>query len=148
MRDMFYNYEHNIADKEYPPMKPKEPHKHATDFSGADLIYNIKGDILGIRAKIDQPFRLYFYLDGEVEDGSITELMSEAVFYIQIYHNKSNELLGELKADTDIDNTLVAQIDPAEFNMSYGVYRLKLIMNYNMCDYELFSRDSSILSIE
>lgn len=148
MRDMFYNYEHNIADKEYPPMKPRESHKHAIDFSGADLIYNIKGDILGIRAKIDQPFKLYFYLDGEVEDGSITELMSEATFYIQIYHNKSNELLGELKADIDIDNTLVAQIDPAEFNMSYGVYRLKLIMNYNMSDYELFSRDSGILSIE
>lgn len=148
MRDMFYNYEHNIADKDYPPMKPREGYKEAGDFSGADLIYNIKGDILGVRAKIDQPFKLYFYLDGEVEDGSLTELMSEASFYVQIYHNKSNELLGEIKADADVENTLVAQIDPAEFDMSYGVYRLKLIMNYDMSDYELFSGDSGILSIE
>lgn len=74
--------------------------------------------------------------------------MSEATFYLQIYHNKSNELLGEVKADTDIENTLVVQIDPAEFDMSYGVYRLKLIMNYDASDYELFSRDSGILSIE
>lgn len=148
MRSMFYNYEHDIDKKIYPPIESCDCPENSNTFSNVQLLINAAGKMLGVTATSSTPFTLYFYLDGEVEDGSIVELLDAAKFFLRIYSSKSDELIGEISADVYSDDTISAQIDPYRYNLNHGIYRLQLIMRYQDRDYELFSKESAILSIE
>lgn len=148
MRSMFYNYEHDIDKKIYPPIKLCGCPENSNTFSSAQLLRNAAGKMLGVAATSDTPFTLYFYLDGEVEDGSIVELLDTAKFFLRIYSSKSDELISEILAEAYSDDTVSVQVDPHQYNLNYGTYRLQLMMQYQDRDYELFSKESAILYIE
>lgn len=145
---MFYNYEHDIDKKIYPPIEPCNCPENSNTFSSVQLLRTVAGKMLGVAATSDTPFTLYFYLDGEVEDGSIVELLDTAKFFLRIYSSKSDELIGEILAGAYSDDTVSVQVDPHQYNLSCGTYRLQLIMQYQDRNYELFSKESAILYIE
>lgn len=149
MRSMFYDYDHSVDGKEYPPVQVSEPPKLSADFSGATVIRNAKGDALGVRAKVGSPFDLYFYLDGYVENGSIEELLSNESnrFFLQTFHDKSKEFIGETEAEPTDDNSLKVTIYPEYLGLKEGIYRMRLILISDDAQYTLFSEDSAILSL-
>ena len=67
--DMFYNYEHHINKKS----QDKQDNLNTNNIIGnADMqiIYNIKGEFVGISTKKGNPIRLYFSFEGDI-DGDI-----------------------------------------------------------------------------
>ena len=146
-RDMFYEYEHNINKKEYPPMRPIDHPKKAISVHGAELLRNVKGDVLGVKAKANSDFTLYFYIDGEVEDGSVEELIDASEFFLQII-GADDEAIGEFKGEKYSSDTIKFDMGASDDSMPFGNYRMRLVMNYNLMPYELFSEKDAILSIQ
>lgn len=147
MRDMFYNYEHKIDEKEYPPMKHHDHPRDSIGVHGADLLRNIKGDVIGVKAKQNSDFSLFFYLDGTVEDGSLAQLVDEASFYLLVY-GKDDEAIAEFAATKYSTDQLEVDMGADDSVMPYGLYRMKLIMIYNNVTYTLFSERDAVLSIQ
>ncbi len=63
MKDMFYNYDHNInKDLRKPPIPPEYPDILESD-PNISIVKDAKGREIGIKVKQGMPFTLYFYLD-------------------------------------------------------------------------------------
>ena len=64
MKDMFYNYDHNI-DRDVDPIRPipVKPPKVLAGDKDSFVVKNAKGDEIGVRVKKGMPFTLYFYLE-------------------------------------------------------------------------------------
>jgi hypothetical protein len=144
MRDMFYNYEHNIDRKDYMPPHFQESPKSADGLSNAELVFNAKGDCLGVKAKKESDFDLFFSLEGFIDGSSIYEVLNSATFVLEIFSSKgkfATSLYGEAFDDT----SLVVHV-PAD-TLSADIYNLKLTMILNEKNYVLFSQGDSILHI-
>lgn len=144
MRDMFYNYEHNIDRKDYMPPHFHEPPKSADGISNAELIFNAKGDCLGVKAKKESDFDLFFSLEGVIEGSSIYEVLNSATFVLEIFSSKG-KFITSLYGEAFDDTSLVVHV-PAD-TLSADIYSLKLTMILNEKNYVLFSQGDSILHI-
>ena len=144
MRDMFYNYEHNIDRKDYMLPHFHEPPKSADGISNAELIFNAKGDCLGVKAKKESDFDLFFSLEGVIEGSSIYEVLNSATFVLEIFSSKG-KFITSLYGEAFDDTSLVVHV-PAD-TLSADIYSLKLTMILNEKNYVLFSQGDSILHI-
>jgi len=148
MKDMFYNYDHDINKKEYPPAPRHHIPKNADSFSGVKILRNALGDTLGVVAKQNSIFDLYFYLDGEVEGGSVADLIADATFRLEII-GKDQKVFYSFPAEIySLDTLRVQVIASDEDSFGYGVYKLKLIMTLDGDDFTMLSENNAILSID
>lgn len=146
MRSMFYKYDREIDDKKYPPMKPGEPPKKADGSVGAEDLLNAKGDCLGVKASADAPFALHFRIEGEVEGGSVEELLETCSFSLTLIHGRSGEDVCSIGCEAE-DGGVKATVDPGALGLSAGIYRMRLEMLDGEELYTLFSRGDGILSL-
>lgn len=148
--DMFYNYEHHINKKS----QDKQDNLNKNSIKGnADMqmIYNIKGEFVGISTKKGNPIRLYFYFEGDI-DGDIdisSYLMDFKFSIVNVLHeplifNETNALFRL----SDNFNELEIYI-PAENNtLLQDVYRMQLSCTIDGNEYILFSESDGILEIK
>ena len=148
--DMFYNYEHHINKKS----QDKQDNLNTNNIIGnADMqiIYNIKGEFVGISTKKGNPIRLYFSFEGDI-DGDIdisSYLMDFKFSIVNVLHeplifNETNALFRL----SDNFNELEIYI-PAENNtLLQDVYRMQLSCTINGNEYVLFSESDGILEIK
>lgn len=147
MRDMFYNYEHDINKKDFPMIHFDNRHKISENYHGLDYVWNAAGDILGVKADRNSTFDVYFYLDGEVEGGTLEELIDAAEFYLEIF-NAKGKVIESLEAEKSANNTLKITVEANDSKLPNGIYKLRLNMTYENQTYTLFKENDAILYIE
>lgn len=137
---------YDLADKsgQYPePKKKKEKRYNFT--TSAKLVYNLAGRLIGVEAKEDTVFSLFFTLDGANYD-----LLTNGYFYLEIY-DRYHQLVAEIEEELEIctlNKTIRAQIYAGEETLPYGNYYINLKVDYNDVCYVLISENDMILSIK
>lgn len=144
MRDMFYNYEHNIERKDPPPLSPFDRKSEADGFYGAEPVFNAHGDCLGVKAKADSNFDLFFSLEGYIDGSNIYTLLSEGQFVLGVYSSKS-KLIANFSGEMFDDENLVVHVDSSL--LPPDLYSMKLIVVYDGETHTLFDNENSILRI-
>lgn len=144
MKDMFYNYEHNIDRKDYPEFPPCEFPRQPEGHYGAEPVFNAHGDCLGVKAKADSKFDLFFSFEGEIEGSDIYSFLSEGYFILGLYSSKS-KLVASFTGEKFDDNNLVVHIDSSE--LPCDIYSMMLIATYKENTYTLFNEGDGILHI-
>lgn len=146
MRDMFYNYEHNIDKKDCLPPPFIDFPKNAEGYYGADLVFNAKGDCIGVKAKEDSDFDLFFTLDGFVEGSDIYSLLNSASFVLDIISSK-NKLVASITPEVFDEHNLKAHIEAHDGLIPADIYGMRLTMFYNEKEYAIFKESDAILRI-
>lgn len=148
MKDMFYNYEHNIDKKVTPPpLCVQLPPQRAEALAGAEDLFNVKGDQYGVRASRNTEFSLYFSMEGTVEGSTIDEFIRTYYFYCDILDHKGN-LLQTIPATRYAVNTVQVNVHTTDETLPYGVYKLVLYTYIDGTKYVLFSDTDGILSVK
>ena len=147
MKDMFYNYEHDIDKKDFPILHFEKKHKVSENYHGVDYIRNAAGDILGVKSDRNSTFDVYFYLDGSVENGSIFDLVNHSQFYLEIL-NAKGKVINKLEAIKFSSDTLKITIEANDSIMPNGLYNLRLTMIYEDKAYTLFKENDATLYIK
>lgn len=152
MKDMFYNYDYNLDKKTYPePLIWHDCHGHAVAFAGGAVpLTNAKGDVLGLLAKRNSDFDIYFTLDDLCGDEMIARIMdSEIICNILAKDHKVLLSPEVIKYD---NHTLIAKVHASDDTIPYGVYRVELYakvirLGVEPVKYTLFAENDGILSI-
>ena len=100
---------------------------------------------IGVEAKEDTVFSLFFTLDGASYD-----LLTNGYFYLEIY-DRYHQLVAEIEEELEIctlNKTIRAQIYAGEETLPYGNYYINLKVDYNDTCYVLISENEMILSIK
>jgi len=152
---MFYNYDHNIKQEIY-PMPPLDTANRLNNCSAAKILTNVKGDELGIAAKINSKFYLYFSVWGEVIDDdspfaseTLREVLENAVLHFDVLDSK-REVVASFEPELcEYANEIRVKVYTSEEGpLKYGVYRMHLYFENEEGIYTLFSEEDGILSIE
>ena len=148
MTSMFDKYDNNIKEE-----KPRYEYCRRPDrlvgSANAQLIKNIKGDEIGVRAPEGSAFTIYFTFDGIVEDDTLSNLLSEASFGFELLDKKHHVLLTTPVCIYPDD--CMASVDLiSEYNgeISCGNYYMRLYMIVDGIIYTLFGEEDGVLSIE
>lgn len=147
-KDMFYKYDNNIKEPK-PIYRPLPKPNRLVGSAYAQLLKDITGKEMGVRAPEGSAFTIYFTFDGFVEDDTLSNLLSEATFGFEILDKKHNVLLSTPVIIYPDD--CMASVDiVSEYNgeLSYGNYYMRLYMMIDGIFYTLFSEHDGILSIE
>ena len=147
MKDMFYNYEHDIDKKDFPILHFEKKYKVSENYHGVEYIRNAAGDILGVKSDRNSTFDVYFYLDGSVENGSIFDLVNQSQFYLEILNSKG-KVITKLEAIKFSSDTLKITIEANDSIMPNGLYSLRLTMIYEDKAYTLFKENDATLYIK
>jgi len=177
MKDMFYNYDHKV-------ILPTDPYvgTHYTEFDKQDkpqscncakVIRDIKGQPIGVEAKENSVFKLYFSLDTLFDDGSLYPVLSDAIFNFKVFDRQHTVLLSKTKdldptpnasSEAEIDDvageyanigiifddkTVCVELDATDGSpLKYGLYTMQLntTLSYGKT-YTLFSERDGKLSI-
>lgn len=148
-RDMFYNYEHHLNRKEYPEEDVVESIKKLNSYADMQIIYNIKGDFIGVSTKQGNPIKLYFSFSGDIDDDiDVISYLND--FSFKIVNVLHEPLITEANASitpTHNFNEIEVYI-PAEANtLKKDIYRMELSCNIDGENYTLFSEQDAILEI-
>jgi len=149
MRDMFYNYDHHINKKDYPEEQNIKKQKTLEGYADMQIIYNIKGDFIGVSTKQGNPIKLYFSFSGDIDDDI------DVISYLNNFSFKIVNVLHEpiiTEADARITPTHnfneIEVYIPAELNtLKKDVYRMELSCIIDDETYTLFSEQDAILEI-
>lgn len=157
MRDMFYNYEHRIDHKVSPKLATYDQPKMLDACGNAERLKNAKGDMIGVKGKVNSNFFLYFDFDGEVRSDSgefemtLREALESSELYFDVLDQK-RDVVASFKPtlDADYDEIRVQVLASEEGPLKYGVYRMHLYFDpgENMGAYSLFLPEDGVLSIE
>lgn len=155
MKDMFYNYEHNINKKTSPKLAEYDQPKMLDICGNAERLCNAKGDMLGIKGKVNSKFYLYFDFFGEVTDdegffeGTLRDALANAVLHFDVL-DKKHEVVASFEPELSdyLDEIRVQVYTSEDGPLKYGVYRMHLYFETDEGVYSLFSEEDGILSIE
>lgn len=177
MKDMFYNYDHKVILPTDPYVgthyaeidQLKKPESH----NCAKVLRNVKGQPIGIEAKENSVFKLYFSLDTLFDDGSLYPVLSDAKFNFKIFNRQHHVLLSKTEdldpmpsaaSEAEIDDisseyanisimfddkTVCVELDTTgDSPIKYGLYTMQLntTLGYGKT-YTLFSERDGKLSI-
>jgi len=148
MKDMFYNYDYNLEEKEFPePLFWHDCHDHPVAFAGGAVpLTNVKGDVLGLLAKRNSDFEIFFNLSDLCGDGMIYQIMNSDVV-CDIIDSDYKVLLSPAVYKYS-ENVLVVQVHASDDIIPYGNYRVDLYTELNGIKYTLFAPTDGILSID
>ncbi len=127
MKDMFYNYDHKVILPTDPYVgthyidlnKPEKPES----CNCAKILRNVKGKPIGIEAKDNSVFKLYFSLDTLFDDGSLYPVLSDAIFNFKVFDRQHKVLLSKtVDLDPVSDAASEAETDePASEYANIGI---------------------------
>ncbi len=175
MRDMFYNYDHNI-EKDVCPIHPL-PVEFPEVLASAEnisIVNDAKGNEIGVRVKKGMPFTLYFYLDDFYTGRSITHdyetceevLKSNTIF--TVFSGKHKEIftisyptreifdlnLSELCINVPMTSLLKSENENEEPKLiecasllTSDTYRISLSLEFDDGSYKLFSESDGLLIV-
>ena len=148
MTNMFDKYDRNIPEPA-PTYRPPRKKDRLVGSPNVMLLKNIKGEETGVYVKEGSLFDLYFTFDGECEDCSLMELLSEAQFSFMIYDIKHHELVtSEVEVYSEQCFAKVTVASEIGGLLRYGNYYMRLEMIVDGITYTLFDENDGILSIE
>ena len=157
MKDMFYNYEHRINVKEYSE-GPFFGHRRTLEYTnGAHPLHNAKGEELGIKAKMNSKFKLYFDLEGLDPNIDLRAILESSTLHFDVLDFKREKVAEFVPVLDDVEDlitvNLIAAEDPEKENvLRYGVYRMHLYIEQPIPGgtetFTIFSDRDGILSIE
>ena len=156
MKDMFYNYDYNIDAKTFPePLHWCNCGEHAVAFAGGAVpLTNAKGDVLGLIAKRNSDFDIFFSLDDAYGESMIARILECQVVCNILTKDHKIVLSPEIfKFD---DHTLIAKVHASDDTIPYGVYRVEVyalipdpqLIGSEPVKYTIFADSDGILSIE
>lgn len=155
MKDMFYNYEHNINRKISPKLPVYDMPKMINVCGNAERLLNAKGDMLGVKGKINSKFYLYFDFVGEVVDdnglfeSTLRDALANSILHFDVLDKKSEVVASFVPELSEYIDEIRVQIFTSEDGpLKYGVYRMHLYFEKEDGIYTLFSDEDGILSIE
>lgn len=149
-KDMFKNYDdEKMREQHLPEYEVKRRPDRLVGTANAQLIKNIKGEEIGIRAPEGSAFSIYFTFDGFVEDMTLANLLSEAEFGFELRNHRHQTILSApvvVYADSCMASVdLVSEKDGV---LSYGNYYIYLYMVVDGLTYTLFDERDGVVSIE
>jgi hypothetical protein len=153
MKDMFYNYEHNINKKEYhQPIGITVPSYILTGNPNISIITNIKGDEIGVQVNKNVPFSLYFYLHSENCRESIAEDLKDSEITFEILNYTHDIVITKtLSLDECFDqntNTIKIEVIQEELaKLKREAYRVRLAANWADGCYELYPEMTGLLIV-
>lgn len=159
MHDMFFNYDHKIktvcdeciyeCDRAHPPIfchlyKDKKELSHE---SGPKLIYNINNEILGVMARENSTFRLFFTVAPD-DQAKFIDALNLTVFKLTIF-NRIHKPVVEVPAKLYLDDGLITVelASNSDGPLTAGIYRMRLDMINGDNRYALFAENDGVLSI-
>ena len=148
MKDMFYNYDYNINVKRFPePLVWDDGYRHSVAVAGsAAPLLNAKGEVLGLTAKRNSDFEIFFNIKDLCGDLMIKMIMESEVICNILTKDKAIVLSPTVYKYSD--DTLVALVSANEDILPYGNYRIDLYAVIGGKKYTLFADTDGILSID
>ena len=153
MKDMFYNYDHNIIKKEWPePNWNKRPNK-LDGYSGQYIVKDWKDNEIGIRVHQGTPIKLHFDFSGHIDKDTDIETFLNYEYntitlqIVDIFHNV---LIEKTYKDAVKDNSLDVEITEEEDlkNLKKDTYYIRLYINTQLLEkYTLYDERDGFLSI-
>lgn len=153
MKDMFYNYEHNV-NTESPNFPPYSKQKELNTCSNVKRLLNAKGDEIGVEGKVNSKFYLYFNIEGTVTDengefeATLREVLESANIYFDVLDSKRDVVASFVPELSYFADEIRVQVYTSEEGpLKYGVYRMHLYFETEEGIFTLFSEEDGILSI-
>lgn len=148
MKNMFYNYDNNIDHKvsSKPPFRQEPCNKLDTD-SRAEYLYNVKGDLLGIKVLVDTKVDLYFRFESDNE-ADLYNLLRNNLLSFKVLDFKYEEVVSfPVEVLENLNEAKVELITSEEGPLKQGTYRLQLTVELEDGFYTLYSPSSGILTV-
>lgn len=150
MKDMFYKYDHNVADR--PPCFHGGPgaSKHDLTHCGhTHLITNIKGEAQGVEAQENSTFKLFFSLHSEENDGSLAYMLANGKFTFEVFDRLDHVILTAPVEVYYADEFVAVELtSSSEGPLKCGIYKMQLYVEMDGKRYDIFSTSDGYLSIE
>lgn len=149
MKDMFYNYDHHINRKEYPE-QPVDPEKGKLEgYSGQWIVYDYKGNEIGIRVYQYAPIRLHFDFSGNIDgDPKIRGFLNNNPITLEIINNFHTVLIKREYRNQIKHNSLDIEIIDDENVLKKDVYYMNLYITLETGErYNLYNEKDGFLSI-
>lgn len=126
-KDMFYNYDHHINDKNNPYNTPFNETKILEGYTGQWLVYDYKGNEIGLRVYKGAPIHLHFNFSGTV-DGcrDITNFLNNNVIKLEIVDCFHNILIEKTSLNEVVNNSLELEIVDEEDKLRKDTYYINL----------------------
>lgn len=145
-KNMFYNYDVYADTKDFCYCN-KIAKDCCDDKQNAEYLYNIKGDFMGLRAKENSDFNIYFSFSGENEI-EVFELLHNYPILLDILDFTYEPIVTIPAIIHDTINECVVSIDLSVYEkLQKGVYKLYLYYIENGIKKPLYSQ-FNLLSIE
>ena len=149
MKNMFFNYDNNIDTSHC------AKHHH---FENPDIVRDINGNFLGIKAKFQTPITLYFHLTDFGSDYLVTNCLtlanlvmsSDIVF--EVSTNTHKVLISKQISAQDCfianSNDIAVFLDTEDMkNLKQESYKMSLKLSWAEDSYEVFSETDGLLII-
>lgn len=153
MRDMFYEYDNNVAEPTFQPVM-RRPQSQLESDGSACIVHNIKGNEIGVKIKHNHEFELYFYiLDlACLDDKSFFDLLDASTLVFEVYSGMHKlELQKTFAANSAFDDRASAfcvKIDKSEAEkLAIDSYRMRILLAWPGGDYELYSESNGLLIV-
>lgn len=149
MKNMFFNYDNNIDTSHC------AKHHH---FENPDIVRDINGKFLGIKAKFQTPTTLYFHLTDFGSDYLLTNglsladlvISSNIVFEISTINHKVVVTKNISAQDNFISasNDIIVLLDTEDMQkLKQESYKMSLKLSWEEDSYEVFSETDGLLII-
>ena len=149
MKNMFFNYDNNIDTSS---------HKEHPHFENPDIIKDINGKFLGIKAKFQTPTTLYFHLTDFGSEYLLTNglsladlvMSSDIVFEISTTTHKVVVTKHISAQDNFISNSndIIVFLDTEDMQkLKQESYKMNLKLSWEEDVYEVFSETDGLLII-
>jgi hypothetical protein len=146
-KNMFYNYDAYSDKVKFTKCCKPCLKEDLCDRQEAEYLYNIKGDFMGIKAKVNSSFKLYFNFTSDDKEG-LTNILDNYEIMLDILDYKYDVVLtlNTIVAE-DIDECEVLVDLAADNKFKEGIYKLYLYYLENGVKKSLYSNFNT-LSIE
>ena len=149
MRNMFYKYDNNIKDQNFEHHIPPYEDTQLSDCNCVEYLFNIKHELIGIKAKQNSIFKLYFNFESN-DCSELLDTLTSSNIILDILNFKYDKV-ATFQAILDKDFLEVELlIDTSESILKAGNYKLNLYYLDNNSDikHNLYNKTDFILSIE
>jgi len=152
MKDMFHNYDNHIDKKfDESPACYEKPRKILESDTVVKMVYNVKGDQIGVQAKYKDDFYLYFCMEGSVEGSSIYDLVTNSNIIFTVLDGAHQVVFSKEIEHSNYDcstDTIRVYITPSEAaQLKQETYRVQLSLEWAGGGYELFAEKDAKLII-
>lgn len=150
MKDMFYKYDYqaDVKDCSCEPVPCNHP-KTLYDKTSAEIVYNLKGDQIGIKAKHGFPIPLYFTFFGEVdpEYENVSNFLNYYPIKLQVLDQFHNVLLEQEYINSVYNNMLCVDIEDKDNILKKDIYKIRLFVETEKGSLDLISENKVSLNL-